>query len=66
MNDKIKLFGQDLKKMKGLLVNLHKTVEQIFSSHKKYNDKYSIMIETLLPDYEKNCLSVYKNENEFQ
>ena len=40
-------------------------VEQIFNARKKYNDKNINLLQTLIPDYEKNCMEAYKNEGSF-
>lgn len=62
MRDKLIKFSLQLKKLKEPLQSLDKKIDQVYTSNKKYNQKFTIMIETIFPEYEKNCLEVYKNE----
>lgn len=49
-----------------MLENLEKMTEQIFNSRKKFNEKYFNLLFISIPDYEKNCMEVYLNENNLE
>lgn len=57
-------FETYIKKVKGMYSNFSEMAKNCATSRKNFNENFLLMVNFLMPEYEKNCLSEYVDYSE--
>lgn len=57
-------FETHIKKVKGMYSNFSEMAKNCAGSRKSFNENFLLMVNFLMPEYEKNCLSEYVDYSE--